>query len=58
MILHHSKTIRSVVAIPTVYFRYGILNTVGILHFLLFYCMDYSNLFQYFSSMCYGPYSS
>ena len=36
MILNHSKTIRSVISLHE-YFHYGILNTVGIKHFLLFY---------------------
>ena len=53
-VVHDSKNNKKCY-IPTVLFRYGTLNTVGI------YCVtviDYSNLFQYFLSMCYGPYST
>ena len=51
MILNHSKTIRSVY-IRTVHSHYGILSSS-----YCFNIMHYSSLFQYFLSMCYGPYS-
>ena len=56
MILNHSKTIGSVISLlcSTEMHSEDITLLIGL---LLFNIMDYSNLFQYFLSMCYGPYS-
>ena len=63
MTLNHSKTIENF----KVLYPYCAQDTITEMHsrditllivLLLFNIVDYSNLFEYLLSMCYGPYSS
>ena len=59
MILNHSKTISVISLLCSRYHNGKHSRDITLLIVLRWFnIMNYSNLFQYFLSMCYGPYSS